>query len=152
MAWRPPPSTHASLPSVASTAHIDGRIPSDPAQYVRRPKVHPSDARGPDRTSSVPSCSPPRGSTPAHAALPPAWLNGLRVREACATDIENLGLERGHRTLRIVGKGNKPTGVIRVVPRTAHTIDVAIAERSAGPSSYAATNPRADSPHGWRTS
>ncbi len=30
-------------------AHIDGRIASNPAQYVRRPKVHPNDARGLDR-------------------------------------------------------------------------------------------------------
>src|SRR5215210_2118989 len=30
-------------------AHIDGRIPSNPAQYVRRPKVHPSEGRGLDR-------------------------------------------------------------------------------------------------------
>jgi integrase/recombinase XerD len=31
-------------------AHIDGRITANPAQYVRRPKVHPSDARGLDRS------------------------------------------------------------------------------------------------------
>ena len=31
-------------------AHIDGRIASNPAQYVRRPKVHPNDARGLDRS------------------------------------------------------------------------------------------------------
>ena len=31
-------------------AHIDGRIASNPAQYVRRPKVHDSQARGLDRT------------------------------------------------------------------------------------------------------
>ena len=30
-------------------AHIDGRIASNPAQYVRRPKVHPNDTRGLDR-------------------------------------------------------------------------------------------------------
>jgi integrase/recombinase XerD len=35
-------------------------------------------------------------------------LNGLRVGEACSTNIEDLALERGHRTLRIIGKGNKP--------------------------------------------
>ena len=33
-------------------AHIDGRIASDPAQYVRRPQVHPSDSRGLDRSGS----------------------------------------------------------------------------------------------------
>ena len=31
-------------------AHIDGRVASNPAQYVRRPQVHPSDARGLDRS------------------------------------------------------------------------------------------------------
>ena len=31
-------------------AQIDGRIAADPAQYVRRPKVHPTDARGLDRS------------------------------------------------------------------------------------------------------
>ncbi|MEP7113304.1 MAG: site-specific integrase [Ilumatobacteraceae bacterium] len=31
-------------------AHIDGRIASNPAQYVRRPKVHPSQGHGMDRT------------------------------------------------------------------------------------------------------
>ncbi len=30
-------------------AHIDGRISSNPAQYVRRPKVYPSEGRGMDR-------------------------------------------------------------------------------------------------------
>ena len=30
-------------------AHIDGRIPSNPAQYVRRPKVQPSEGPGMDR-------------------------------------------------------------------------------------------------------
>jgi integrase len=69
----------------------------------------------------------------AHAALAVLLgLNGLRVSEACATNIEDLGLERGHRTLRIVGKGNKPA-VIPLVPRTARTIDLAIGERNQGP-------------------
>jgi integrase/recombinase XerD len=31
-------------------AHLDGRIRSNPAQYVRRPQVHASDARGLDRS------------------------------------------------------------------------------------------------------
>ena len=31
-------------------AHIDGRIDSNPAQYVRRPQVYPSTARGMDRS------------------------------------------------------------------------------------------------------
>jgi integrase len=59
-------------------------------------------------------------------------LNGLRVSEACATNIEDLGVERGHRTLRVVGKGNKPA-TVPLVPRTARTIDLAVGERHDGP-------------------
>jgi integrase len=67
-----------------------------------------------------------------HAALAVLLgLNGLRVSEACATNIEDLGLERGHRTLRIMGKGAKPA-TIPLVPRTARTIDLAVGERYEG--------------------
>ncbi|MBV8159844.1 MAG: tyrosine-type recombinase/integrase [Acidimicrobiia bacterium] len=59
-------------------------------------------------------------------------LNGLRVNEACSTNIEDLGFERGHRTLRIIGKGDKPA-LIPLVPRTARTVDLAVGERTAGP-------------------
>jgi integrase/recombinase XerD len=68
-----------------------------------------------------------------HAALAVLLaLNGLRVSEACATNIEDLGFERGHRTLGIVGKGNKPA-TVPLVPTTARTIDLAVGERSEGP-------------------
>jgi integrase/recombinase XerD len=68
-----------------------------------------------------------------HAALAVLLgLNGLRVSEACATNIEDLGFQRGHRTLHIVGKGNKPA-MIPLVPRTARTIDLAVGERHEGP-------------------
>ena len=114
-------------------AHIDGRIASNPAQYVRRPKVHPNDARGLDRSELGSFLFAAERVDHAHAALAVLpGLNGLRVSEACSADIENLGFERGHRTLRIVGKGNKPA-VIPLVPRTARTIDLAIGERTAGP-------------------
>jgi len=114
-------------------AHIDGRIASNPAQYVRRPKVHPTGARGLDRSELGSVLFAAERIDHAHAALAVLLgLNGLRVSEACSADIENLGFERGHRTLRIVGKGNKPA-VNPLVPRTARTIDLAIGERTAGP-------------------
>jgi integrase/recombinase XerD len=34
-------------------------------------------------------------------------LLGLRVSEACGIDIEDLGIERGHRTVTVMGKGSK---------------------------------------------
>jgi integrase/recombinase XerD len=45
---------------------------------------------------------------------------------------DGAGVERGHRTLRIVGKGNKPA-TVPLVPRTARTIDLAVGERHEGP-------------------
>jgi integrase/recombinase XerD len=38
-------------------AHIDGRIPSNPAQFVRRPKVRPSEGHRMDRGLSATDCS-----------------------------------------------------------------------------------------------
>jgi integrase/recombinase XerD len=114
-------------------AHIDGRIASNPAQYVRRPKVPPSTARGLDRGELGTFLFTAERFDTAHAGLAVLLgLNGLRVSEACGTNIEDLGLERGHRTLHIVGKGNKPA-VIPLVPRTARTIDLAVGERHEGP-------------------
>jgi integrase/recombinase XerD len=114
-------------------AHIDGRVAANPAQYVRRPKVHPADQHGMDRSELGTFLFTAERFDRAHAALAVLLgLNGLRVSEACSTNIEDLGLERGHRTLRILGKGNKPA-VIPLVPRTARTIDLAIGERHEGP-------------------
>ncbi len=113
-------------------AHIDGRIPSNPAEYARRPKVYPSEGRGLDRGELGRFLFTAERYDPNHAALAALLgLNGLRVSEACATNAEDLGLNRGHRTLRIVGKGNKPA-VIPLVPRVARTIDLALGERCEG--------------------
>ncbi len=114
-------------------AHIDGRVASNPAQYVRRPQVHGSDARGLDRSELGRFLFAAERYDHDHAALAVLLgLNGLRVSEACAANIEDLGVERGHRTLRILGKGNMPA-VIPLVPRTARTIDLAVGERCEGP-------------------
>ena len=107
-------------------AHIDGRIAANPAQYVRRPKVYPSEGRGLDRGELGTFLFTAERYDRDHAALAVLLgLNGLRVSEACATDVQYLGFDRGHRTLRIIGKGNKPA-VIPLVPRVARTIDLAI--------------------------
>jgi integrase/recombinase XerD len=114
-------------------AHIDGRIPANPAQYVRRPKVPETQGHGMDRTELGTFLFTAERYDPMHAALAVLLgLNGLRVSEACGANIEDLAVQRGHRTLAIVGKGNKPA-VIPLVPRTARTIDLAIGECHEGP-------------------
>jgi integrase/recombinase XerD len=114
-------------------AHIDGRIASNPAQYVRRPKVQPSEGHGMDCAELGTFLFTAERFDRDHAALAVLLgLNGLRVSEACGTNIEDLAVQRGHRTLRIVGKGNKPA-TIPLVPRTARTIDLCVGERHEGP-------------------
>jgi len=113
-------------------AHIDGRVNANPAQYVRRPKVHPSEGRGLDRREFGTFLFTAERFDKCHAALAVLLgLNGLRVSEACGTNIEDLAFTQGHRTLRIMGKGSKPA-TIPLVPRSARTIDLAIGERTEG--------------------
>src|SRR5215211_102512 len=127
-------------------AHIDGRIASNPAQYVRRPQVHPSDTRGLDRSELGVFLFTAEQFDRQHAALAVLLgLNGLRVSEACATNVEDLGLERGHRTLRIIGKGTKPA-TIPLVPRTARTTDLAVGEHHEGPARPRRAGPPAHRP------
>jgi integrase/recombinase XerD len=107
-------------------AHIDGRIASNPAQYVRRPKVHPNDARGLDRAELGGFLFAAERVDHAHAALAVLLgLNGLRVSEACSA--------------------------IPLVPRTARTIDLAIAERTSGPILHRHNGSRLDrrTAHRW---
>jgi len=114
-------------------AHIDGRIAANPAQYVRRPKVQPKEGHGMDRAELGTFLFTAERFDRDHAALAALLgLNGLRVSEACGTNIEDLGFQRGHRTLGIIGKGNK-AATIPLVPRTARTIDLAVGERHEGP-------------------
>jgi integrase len=70
-------------------------------------------------------------------------LNGLRVSEATGADIDQLSLERGHRTLTITRKGGKVV-TIPLAPRTARAIDLAIGERTEGPVFLAADGRRLD--------
>ena len=114
-------------------AHIDGRVAANPAQYVRRPKVHSSEGRGLDRREFGTFLYTAERFDRDHAALAVLLgLNGLRVSEACGTNVEDIAFDRGHRTLRVLGKGNKPA-VVPLVPRAARTIDLVIGERSEGP-------------------
>jgi integrase/recombinase XerD len=114
-------------------AHIDGRIGSNRAPYVRRPRVHPSTQRGMDRGELAAFLYTAERLSPTHAALAVLLgLNGLRVSEACGANVEDLGFEGGHRTLRIVGKGNQPA-TVPLAPRTARTLELAVCERTEGP-------------------
>ena len=116
-----------------------------PAAHVRRPRVdYESHATALDRNELgallvAAGLSPPCE----HALISLLALNGLRVSEATGADIEQLGLERGHRTLTITRKGGKVV-TIPLAPRTARAIDLAVGERTGGPVFLAADGRRLD--------
>jgi integrase len=59
-------------------------------------------------------------------------LNGLRISEALGADLDDLDVDRGHHTLRVVRKGGKHA-VVPLAPRTGRALDLYIGERAAGP-------------------
>jgi site-specific recombinase XerD len=116
-----------------------------PAAHVRRPRLdYESHATALDR-NEVGALLVAAGLGPAadHALISLLALNGLRVSEATGADIEQLGLERGHRTLVITRKGGKVV-TIPLAPRTARAIDLAIGERTGGPLFLTADGTRLD--------
>lgn len=109
-------------------------IVKSPARHVRRPKVSvESTTLGLDRAelgSLLYTAERARPNEYALVAL--LGLNGLRVSEACSAQITDLSTQRGHRTLSIVGKGNKPA-LLPLAPRTARAVDLAVGDRHSGP-------------------
>ena len=116
-----------------------------PAAHVRRPRVdYESHAVALDRNDlGALLVAAGLGPPCEHALISLLALNGLRVSEATGADIEQLGLERGHRTMTITRKGGKVV-TIPLAPRTARAIDLAIGERTEGPVFLAADGRRLD--------
>ncbi len=109
-------------------------VDRDPGAHVRRPKQdYESTTLGLDRNelgAFLVQAGLSGGRDHALASL--LALNGLRISEALAADIENLDVNRGHRTLFIRRKGQK-TATIPLAPRTARALDLYIGERQSGP-------------------
>jgi integrase len=55
-------------------------------------------------------------------------MNGLRISEALGANIDDLDIDRGHRTLRIVRKGGKQV-TVPLASRTGRALDLYIEER-----------------------
>jgi integrase/recombinase XerD len=112
----------------------EGFMNRNPAANVRRPRQRQeSTMSGLDRNElGVFLVQAGLSGARDHALACLLALNGLRVSEAIGTDIDDLGLERGHHTLRIVRKGGN-TVIVPLAPRTARTVYLAIGERAEGP-------------------
>jgi integrase len=116
-------------------AHIEGLIVSDPAVYARLPRVHRDESRtqGLDRLELIRFLQVAPTISVHHGAL--AYLlgiNALRASEAAAVRIEDFAETlRGHRVLRLVGKGNKPATMPLTVP-VLRVLEACRGERSEG--------------------
>lgn len=116
-------------------AFIDGHVTSNPAEYLRRPKRgnEESTTNGLDRMELGHFLACARASAVRDYALSCLLgLMGLRVSEALSLNIEDMGSSRGHRTLRILGKGSK-LATMPMSPPIARAIDAAVGERYEGP-------------------
>jgi integrase/recombinase XerD len=114
--WRPaaapgPSSPAGCAPSPGSCRYAveEDLIDHSPAAHVRRPRLdYESHATGLDRNElGALLVAAALGSPAEHALISLLALNGLRVSEATGANVENLGVERGHRTLVITRKGGK---------------------------------------------
>jgi integrase/recombinase XerD len=124
---------------------VEELLEHSPAAHVRRPRPdYESHATALDRNElGAMLVAAGLGPPTEHALVSLLALNGLRVSEATGADIEQLGLERGHRTLTITRKGGKVV-TVPLAPRTARAIDLATGERSDGPIFLAADGRRLD--------
>lgn len=143
-----PATTARRLSTVAGFyrfAVIDGYLDRSPAEFVRRPHVpEESQVLGLDRMELGALVAAARASSADDAALICLLgLLGLRVSEACHVNIEDFGSERGHRTLHVIGKGNKPALIPLPVP-VARALDAAAGDRGSGPLIRTRTGRRMD--------
>ncbi len=141
----------ASVSSVYGYAVDEGVLAASPAARVRRPKTtdrHQAPGLSLDEARRFLAAAAADG--PRTEALIGLLLrNGLRVSEAISLDVADLDVERGHRILRLVGKGAK-AATIALSPATAHAIDTYLDGRTDGPLLATATGRRLDRPAVWR--
>src|SRR5919107_5766984 len=117
------------------TCVIDGVLEHSPADHVRRPNVPPeSPTLGLSHLQLEALLTAARLSANRSdfALVCLLGLLGLRIFEACALDIADLGEEHGHRVLHVVGKGHKVV-LVPLPPAVARSVDRAIAGRPDGP-------------------
>jgi integrase/recombinase XerD len=126
-------------------AEQEGLIARSPAVHVRRPRLdYESHTVGLDRNElgALLVAAGLAGATE-HALVSLLGLNGLRISEALGVDIDDLHVERGHRTLTVVRKGGKVV-TMPLAPRVARAMDLAIGDRSGGPVFLSASGRRMD--------
>jgi site-specific recombinase XerD len=135
----------ATLASLYGYAATEGVLDTSPVTNVNRPKTgdrHKAPAL--DKAEARAFLAAADNDTPRTRALVRLLIaNGLRISEALAADLADLDRERGHRVLRILGKGSQAATVALAVP-TAFAIDEYLDGRTSGPLFTTRTGGRLD--------
>jgi integrase len=126
---------------------------ANPVAGVKRPKVDrhssPSQSLARDEVPALLAAAEADG--PRSAALVALLVySALRVSEALAADVTDLGHDKGHRTLTIRAKGGAEAKV-PLPPAVARAVDSAVGDRTAGPILATATGKPMDRRHAHRT-
>lgn len=136
--WGAAPATVArrlaALSGFYCYAVDEGLVDRSPVQRVRLPRVSEESPRlGLDRAEiAAVLVAGAASSSRDHTLACLLALNGLRVSETLALDVEDVGLERGHHTLALKRKGGKRQ-TTALAPRTAAAVAELVADRVTGP-------------------
>jgi integrase/recombinase XerD len=148
----------AALAGFYQYAVGEGVLVRSPVAHVRRPKVaDDSQTTGLDRdqlravlAEARRRATSGRGAGVGDLALVTLLAhNGLRIGEALAADVKDLGAERGHRVLCVTRKGGRRATVV-LAPVTARVLDDYLAGRTSGPLFTTATGRSLDEPAAFR--
>ncbi|HEY3958704.1 MAG TPA: tyrosine-type recombinase/integrase [Streptosporangiaceae bacterium] len=126
----------AAVSSFYAYAVDEGAAGRNPAARARRPAIDPdhSDTEALDLAEARTLISAAEADpNPRSAAIVRLALEaGLRESELAAARIEDLGAERGHRTITVTRKGGRRQR-LALPPATAHAVDLATGGRTSGP-------------------
>jgi len=131
-------------------ARHEGITKADPTPF-KRPKVHRDTAKiiGLSREQFLNVCRQAGGARNL-AFVSLLGRCGLRVSEALLADIESLGEQRGHHTISVVGKGNRPRTVV-IPPHAWVDLTAYLDERVTGPIFLTRTGRRWERRDAWHT-
>lgn len=116
-------------------AALDGFIADNPAKHVRRPRIEfvsTTNGMDKDEAGEMLRRAAMRGPT-ANAMLHLLILNGLRIGECLATNIEHLGKQGEFHTIHLPYRKGGKVGTLGIADSTYAAIRKAIGDRTEGP-------------------
>jgi integrase/recombinase XerD len=116
-------------------AKIDRLIVDDPTEHLRRPKVpNVSNRQGLTRSEALLMLDTAKASAFLdHALVCVLLYTGCRIGEACALNVEALGMSQGERTVMMVREKGNRSAPVPLPPRAAWAVEGYLGTRSTGP-------------------